>query len=196
MLEVIKRLQDDGATSAHIVLTDLYPNEMAARRIGKLHPAISYHPQPVDAGSVSDSLVGIRTMICSFHHMPLPVARRILQDAFEKRQPLLIYEISDNSHPKYLWWLAFPVNFLVALLITPFFRPFSWVRLFFTYVIPLLPLLIAWDGTTSNARTYTREDLQQLTKPFTAKDYTWEIQTLRQRPNPGTMLYLMGIPQR
>ena len=32
---------------------------------------------------------------------------------------------------------------------TPFVRPFRWSRLLFTYVIPLIPLLVLFDGTVS-----------------------------------------------
>ncbi|OJH40268.1 hypothetical protein BON30_14590 [Cystobacter ferrugineus] len=54
---------------------------------------------------------------------PPPVARRILQDAFEKRQALCVLEISDNSQPRWLWWTAIPAGVLMVLLLTPFIRP-------------------------------------------------------------------------
>ena len=64
--------------------------------------------------------------------------------------------------PAWLWWLAMPVGLLGAFFITPRIKPLSATQLVFTYVIPILPLLIAWDGAVSNARTYSQDDLRQL----------------------------------
>lgn len=146
----------------------------------------------MNAGEVDRNRKGLRTMVGSFHHMPPPVAKKILSDAFHARQPLLVFELSDNSAPKVLWWLSFPIGIPLVLLLTPFIRPFSLRQFFFTYVIPILPLLIAWDGSTSNARTYTEEDLRELTKDLQAPDYAWEVGRAKSPRIPGNMLYLIG----
>jgi hypothetical protein len=62
----------------------------------------------------------------------------------------------------------------------------------FTYVIPVLPICIAWDGAASNARTYTKGDLEEMLKDLQAPDYSWEIGTVRGKNSPGPMLYLLG----
>ncbi len=49
---------------------------------------------------------------------------------------------------------------LGALLVTPFIRPFRWSRLVFTYVIPVLPLLIVFDGIVSCLRVYSPDELR------------------------------------
>ncbi len=67
-------------------------------------------------------------------------------------------------------------------------------RLFFTYVIPILPLLIAWDGAVSNARTYSKADLQELLKGVKAKDYVWDIGHVKKPGYPSAMMYLLGLP--
>ena len=36
----------------------------------------------------------------------------ILKQAFDSRQGILVFEISDNSFPKWLWWIAIPVNII------------------------------------------------------------------------------------
>jgi hypothetical protein len=155
-----------------VTLTDLYPNTDAAARINAAGDAaqVRYHLSPVDAGRVPEALQGVRTMVCSFHHMPPPVARRILQDAFEKRQALCVLEVSDNSAPRWLWWTAIPVGVLMVLLLTLFIRPLRLRQVLLTYVLPVLSLLIAWDGAVSNARTYTEEDLRELLAGLEAPD--------------------------
>lgn len=186
-------LTDGRLTS--LTLTDKYPNLDAARSINRENGPIRYREQSVDAGDVPAELTGLRTMVGSFHHMPEPVARRILEGAFIARRPFCLYELSDNSAPKALWWAALPVNVLVVLFAMPFVRPVSLGQLFWTYVFPVLPPLIAWDGTTSNARTYTPDDLRELTKDLVAPDYTWEIGLTRKKGYPGNASYLLGLPR-
>ncbi len=193
MPTVARLLREKHGEPVQVTLSDLYPNREAAAVInGQGEGWLHYELQPVNAGQVEPERQGVRTMICSFHHMPPPVAKKILTDAFQKRQPLCIFEISDNSAPKALWWIAFPVGILLVLLVTPLVRPFTWRQFFFTYVIPILPLCIAWDGAASNARTYSEADLKDMLRDLTAPDYSWEIGTVRHRNNPSPMLYLLG----
>lgn len=197
MMDIAKRLRTEhGLARLRVTLTDLYPNRTAADRINAMSgTGVVYETQPVDAGNVAREMNGVRTMICSMHHMRPEVAKRILQDAFEKRQPMVVLEISDNSPPIFLWWLAIPFGVIATLLLTPFVRPLSFGQLFFTYVIPVLPLLIAWDGAVSNARTYTANDLAALTADLQSPDYHWEIGGLKKKGYPGAMPYLLGLPK-
>ncbi len=177
-----------------VTLTDLYPNDDVAREIRELvTPGLHYRTSPVDATSVDPDLVGVRTMICSLHHMRPELARKILGDAQRARQPFCAYEISDNSPPIWLWWLAIPINILVVLLLTPMVRPLTWRQIVFTYLIPLLPLFIAWDGAVSNARTYTVADMEELVAPIKSDGYTWEYGSLDGKM--GKKVYLLGYPQ-
>lgn len=197
MLTVFNRLrQRPGLESIRLIFTDLYPNKSFADTINaKNDPAIRYELSPVDAGDVKEKWSGLRTLICSMHHMRPAVARKILADAFHKRQPLLVFEISDNSAPKFLWWTAVPLGFLLVLVLTLAVRPLSFRHLFFTYVIPILPLFISWDGAVSNVRTYTQEDMAELLQGLESDEYTWEKGVIRKKGVPGGMLYLMGLPK-
>ncbi|MBM7118035.1 class I SAM-dependent methyltransferase [Archangium primigenium] len=197
LLPTTARLAADHGLRPSVTLTDLYPNTDAATRINAAGDSarVRYFPSPVDAGRVPDTLQGVRTVICGFHHMPPPVARRILQDAFEKRQALCVLEMSDNAHPRWLWWTAIPASILMVLLLTPFVRPLRLRQVLFTYALPVLPLIIAWDGAVSNARTYTEEDLRELLVGLAAPDYQWDIAHPRAPGAPATMLTLVGLPR-
>lgn len=194
MLEVFNLLKTDyGYTDLSITFTDLYPNQQAAKRINDKEGKVTYRTNSIDATSVPEDLKGVRSMICSFHHMNVEVAKDILSDAQEKKQPICIYEISDNSFPKWIWWIAFPINIFSVLFITPLVRPLTWQQIVFTYLIPVLPIIIAWDGAVSNARTYTLGDLDVLLEGIgESKTYTWEKGTLKGKG--GNKLYLLGHP--
>lgn len=193
---ILGKLEADHGLKPDVTLTDLYPNKRAASFWEKTHPRIRYSLTPVDAGRVPPELDGLRTMVCSFHHMPPPVARSILQDAYEKKRPLAIFEISDNAPPIALWWLPLLIMPLFVLVLTPWIRPLSWRQIVFTYLVPILPFLIAWDGAASNARTYTLDDMRELLKGLDGPDYAWELGTLSQRGYPAKLPYLVGLPTR
>lgn len=196
MLAVARELR---TTLPHLklTLTDLFPNREAVAAINGMNDAHTrYESAAVDAGDVGRSHEGVRTMICSLHHMRPPVARRILSDALQKRQPLCVFEVSDNAAPIWLWWLTIPVGILTTLVCTPLVRPLTAKQLFFTYIIPIFPLLIAWDGAISNMRTYTPDDMRELLDGLDSPDYDWEVGRLTKPRYPGTMLYLLGLPKK
>jgi hypothetical protein len=194
MLEVFATLKGppQGANLT-LLLTDLYPDEEVAAQLNNSHtPGLSYHLAPVNAAAVTAELVGVRTMVGSFHHMPPDIARRILANAQASQQPICIYEISDNSLPTLLWWIPLPMIFLISLFITPFARPLTWKQVIFTYLLPIIPICFAWDGAVSNARTYTLEDLNILISGLETENYTWEKGRLTGWANT---LYLLGLPK-
>ncbi|WP_114783389.1 hypothetical protein [Botryobacter ruber] len=195
MFEVFRILKDKYQfTNLTLMLTDLYPDKETAKRVNSgLNPGITYLAKPVDATNIDPGLTGVRTMVCSMHHMKPEVARAILKDALVNRQPICVFEISDNSYPVWLWWVALPFNFVTALFLTPLARPLTWRQLVFTYLVPVIPLFFAWDGAVSNARTYTLDDMDELLKGLTAEDYHWEKGRIEGR---SKKLYLLGLPLR
>jgi hypothetical protein len=84
---------------------------------------------------------------------------------------------------------------LGVLLFTPFIRPFRWSRLFWTYVIPLVPLMVWWDATVSCLRTYTPDELREMVAHLGVDDYTWDVGVVRVALPQASMTYLMGTPK-
>jgi hypothetical protein len=193
MLAVAENLKGEyELKNLSLTLTDLYPNRDLANQINRQpNLGISYVTNPIDATNVPSDLIGVRTMICSFHHMKPDTARNILVNAKESKQPICIYEISDNSLPTFLWWVALPLNFIMAFLITPFVRPLTFTQLAFTYLIPIIPIFFAWDGAVSNVRTYTMKDLDVLLQGLSSDDYRWEKGIITGK---AKKIYLLGFP--
>ena len=193
MLQVFQTLKSEPETAnLKLTLTDLYPNvEAAAQLNNRQIPDLNYRLTPVNAAEVTAELAGVRTLVGSFHHMRPDTARRILENAQASRQPICIYEISDNSFPTALWWVSLPMVFVMCLFITPLVRPLTWKQLVFTYLLPIIPICFAWDGAVSNARTYTLEDLAQLLAGLETEQYKWEKGRITGRANK---LYLLGLP--
>ncbi len=179
--DLLKRNYDVRA-----ILTDLYPNQ----NLG-LDPRIRWLLEPVDATHVPPKLTGVRTMFSAFHHFRPDAARAILRDAFEHRRAICIFESGSGTLLGIAGMLGVP---LVVLALMPLARPFRWTYLLFTYLVPLTPLIILWDGIVSMLRIYSTEQMQKLTVDLQAPDYLWDAGHIRIPGIPGGLPYLVGRP--
>ena len=176
----------------HVSLTDKQPNREAFERAHEASEGrIDFVEAPVDATRVPGHLDRVRTLFTSFHHFRPNAAREILQDAVNNRVPIGIFEFTDRTVLSFLAMLFSP---LLALVVVPFLRPFSWRRLFSCLPLPLLPLVIAWDGFVSNLRTYTVAELDALVADVEGTDYVWESGKIDQGPIVPPVTYLIGWP--
>jgi hypothetical protein len=167
--------------TVQVTLTDRFPNAAAT--------SLGYWPEPVDARHVPRVLIGIRTMFASFHHFAPADAQRILRDAFEHRLPICVFEATSQTGALTAILIPF-----VVLALTPRVRPLSWTQIVFTYLIPILPLLIFWDGLVSHLRTYSVAELGELTRDLASADYCWQIGKLNPPGTPFEVPYLIGRP--
>ena len=190
MLESFEKLKESNQ-NLKLYLSDLYPNETAIHRVSKVK-GVHYKKEPVDVCQQNHPLGGLRTLICSFHHLKPKQAQKVLQSAINAKEPILIYEISDNSLPIWLWWISIPFTFLSTFFISLAVRPFTFNRFLFTYILPIYPLFIAWDGAVSNARTYTEKDLNELLSNCNIKEYNFEIGKIKGKMS--SQIYLIGKP--
>jgi hypothetical protein len=172
-----------------VVLTDLFPSGSGRRRIAG-HAGLTYLEKPVDATRVPPDLDGTRTLFDGLHHFRPDAAGRILADAARARAPIGAFEISRRQA---LPLLTSPLILLAVLLVTPILRPFSWRRLVFTYLVPLLPLAIWWDGVVSNLRAYSMRELEELTRELNGPGYGFETGELS--AGPVTITWLAGRPR-
>ena len=145
----------------------------------------------MDATRVPDELVGFRTLFSAFHHFRPEQARTILADAVRKRQGIAIFEGTYHSALAMLLMLLVP---LMVVLMTPFIRPFRWSRLFWTYLIPVVPLVSLFDGLVSCLRTYSVQELRELTEGLETKNFQWEIGEVKSTAGPIPITYLIGVP--
>jgi hypothetical protein len=194
MPEVVRALADEQEIQAGALLTDRYPSGAhAAEAREKPTGRVDFHPDPVDATHVPADLHGARTLFLSFHHFRPEPARKILADAVRAGSGIAIFELTERRLISMLG--AVPGIPIMVLLLTPFIRPFQWSRLLFTYLLPILPLLIFWDGLVSHLRTYSVEELEQLVAELDAPDWHWDVRRERLPGMPAACTSLVGYPR-
>jgi hypothetical protein len=191
--QLSKELSLQDKKNIRIVLTDLYPNINAYRYLSdKSKGTITYSEKSVNAAKVNTELKGVRTIFSGFHHFDERTAKSILKDAVKNTAGICIF---DGGNRNIL--MAAGAIFLHPVLFffcTPFFRPFRWSRIIFTYLIPLIPLCTMWDGMVSIMRLYTPEKLMQLAEE-TSGDYHWSAGKKQCRFGLK-VTYLTGYPLR
>jgi hypothetical protein len=192
-LKLSRRLHGNHHSSLRILLTDKYPNLGAfqsASAASQNH--ISFHSAPVDATDVPHELHGFRTMFTSFHHFQPEEARAILQNAVDANQGIGIFEVTRRAPS------AIALMFLWALLtflLTPWIRPFRWSRLPCTYVLPIIPFVLLFDGVVSCLRSYRPHELREIIAKLSATEYHWEMGERVNLTSEFPIAYLIGYPR-
>ena len=185
-------LEQQGYVPIDIWLTDRFPPARALdpERIGSQN-RIHFHPAPVDAMAAPANLNGFRTLFTSFHHFRPQEARAILQDAVNKREGIGIFEVPRRCFLTMLLVFAMPI---AALILVPFIRPFKWSRFLWTYLIPVIPAVLWFDGIVSCIRTYSPRELGELIAGLSENNYRWEIGETRGSLFSVPVTYLIGCP--
>jgi hypothetical protein len=176
----------------HVVLTDLYPNLSALEAVTNTAPSvIEVRREPIDALHVPDHLRGVRTQFLSLHHFQPDQVRSIFENAIQAGQPIAVFEFQERTPAQVIQFVLSP---LIVLLLSMTIRPFSLKRFFFTYLVPLVPLLVMWDGVVSVLRTYTPEEVWQIIESIPASQaYTWDVELCKQ--GQMTIFHAIGWPK-
>lgn len=190
--DLVRRVPAVGGPAVRVRLCDLYPNQAAfARLVRRSDGRITAETASVDATAVPARLAGFRTLFTALHHFPPDTARAILADAVLHGRGIGVFEITRRTPLDLVGMLFLP---LIALLVTPFIRPFRWDRLFWTYLVPVVPLAVWFEGTVSCLRSYTPRELRDMVAGLDG--YQWEIGAVWSPPLITFMTYLIGTPKR
>jgi len=187
--ELLGQLRERGV-EARAIMTDLYPNLPAFERARAASGGrLGFEPEPVDARRVPERLRGARTLFNAFHHFRPHEARAILADAAERGAPILVAEFPHRSAMGLLGVLTTPP---ATVVLTPFVRPITAKRLFWTLVVPVAPAVMLFDGVVSALRSYRAEELLDLARGLGGDGYLWEAGETRGRV--GVITWLAGRP--
>jgi hypothetical protein len=190
--ELLPALRRAGA-DVSVCLTDLYPNVPALAKISKEVPGVRFEPEPVSALDVPGRLTGFRTLFTSFHHFRPEEARAILASAVRAGQGIAVFEATSRAPRVLGMMLGVP---LAVWVLTPFVRPFRWSRLFWTYLVPVVPAAMLFDGAVSCLRIYTPDELRAMAREAGGEAFDWEAGTEYPPGSPVPIPYLIGTPRQ
>ena len=175
-----------------VLLTDKFPN-LACFDSNQSHGdnGVDYFPQSVDAEAIPSSFCGFRTFFNCFHHFPPDRARRILCSAAAQGEGIAIFEVPERSWRGICSTILMPLG---AIALLPSACPFRLSTLFWTYMIPVIPFVMWFDGLVSCLRAYAPDELRAMAPAVSA--YTWKSGTLRDRFSPVSVTYLIGYAEK
>ena len=186
----LSSLLEERSPKTEVLLTDYFPNKNRFNQFNNNTLNLKYLEEPIDARDVPPSLQGLRTLFLVFHHFRPKDALRILQNSVNANQPIAIIEGQERSVQSIIGMIFSPVT---LFLITPLIKPFKFSRIIFTYIIPILPLLVFWDGVVSCLRTYSPAELRTLIEGLEGgAKFEWTVGQVKS--GPSRITYLVGVP--
>jgi hypothetical protein len=156
--ETLARLVEQKRVKVAVDVSDLRPDAERYKELARAFPAtIHAHLEPVNL--LEQPLSGepsVVVMSAVFHHVPHARRRQMLEVL--SRHRVLIFESVTRTVPS---MVGCAIGFLPALA-TPlyFFSTPSgrWRRFLWCWLIPVAPLMVAWDGVVSCLRCWTEEE--------------------------------------
>ena len=140
---------------SHLILSDKFPTDL------KLDDdKISYDKISTDVLEMEFKHGTYYTMFNAFHHFTDAEKIKIVQKIQNSGSGAFIVEILEPT--VFCLLKIFFTTTVGSLLLTPFIRPFSLKRLFFTYIFPVNILTISFDGILSVFKSRSVKQYQKL----------------------------------
>ncbi|KAJ3004437.1 hypothetical protein HKX48_001228 [Thoreauomyces humboldtii] len=153
-----------GTKQIDFYMTDLFPDVEAWKKAVTGRRTLKYIEDAVDATSPPDhvrSMSAFRAFFLSFHHFDDVLAKRVVKSSMASGDGFGIFELQERSLPSLLSLLMLPLFSVIVTLITPSLRS-SPAHMFFTFVCPIVPVIVFVDGVTSALRTRTPAEVLKM----------------------------------
>jgi len=167
-----------------LILSDKFPHPRAIS-----DSRITYSSRSLDVRDMTFEAECTYTMFNAFHHFSDKEKYEIVNKISSCGSSAFFVEILQPR-----WDYVFKVLFastVGVVLFSPFVQPFSFLRLFFTYVIPINVLLIAYDGILSVIKS---RSVNQYNKLFARLSHKVKITRLSNNLMPLVLIQIEAEP--
>lgn len=164
LMRMVSQLDCEKAKSLSYTMSDLNPFPEFVTKVNVEAPNnFTYIETSVDAANHKPQDGQAVVFINSFHHLPPKVAHYVIKNNLENGNEMLILEYVRNNLLAYFSMLG---GVLIVLLTAPFVSKLKHLPLtiLFTYIIPLFPLMMLWDGLISCRRAYSSKFFDNIVK--------------------------------
>ncbi|KAL9014441.1 MAG: hypothetical protein Q9173_000923 [Seirophora scorigena] len=211
---------DPSSSSVDFILTDLFPHIPSWKRACSTSAHLHYIPAPINACCTPANMLSLtrppllllagssssqeqkksgekkkpfHLFSLAFHHFPDPLARLVLRDALAASAGFAVLELQARDLPSLLTMLLLAP----ALWLSSWYRFWGdWTHLFFTYAVPLVPLVVVLDGLVSCLRTRTPEEVLALMEGVAGTE-GWRFESGREAHTwpTGEVNWFVGIKE-
>lgn len=194
MIKILRNI-NGSADNYQALVCDKFPHQQSMREIAKLSGGkVEYIPESVDILTIKQVPEGIRTIFSGIHHFDETTIKSFIRSAIEQHSGVAFFDYTKRT----LFHIIVPPLLVPGMVwgVTPFIQPFSWRRLLFTYIIPVLPLLVMVDGCISNWKSYSPIEFSAMVDEFSDCNYEWQIGEKRSLFGTCPITYLVGYPKK
>lgn len=167
---------------SRLKLTDKFPSVLSMN-----DDEIYYDMQIADVLEMEFQPGTYYTMFNAFHHFSDQEKVMIAQEIQNSGSSAFIVEILEPS--AFCLLKIFFTTTIGTLVLTPFIRPFSLKRLFFTYIIPINLITITFDGIVSVLKSRSVKQYHDL---FANNKHGIQVSQLRNGLNPLIVIQIIG----
>jgi ubiquinone/menaquinone biosynthesis C-methylase UbiE len=178
-------LQQQTGNSYSTLLTDKFPSQIISL------PPIAYHPASINALKINPKNDTLYSMYNAFHHFSTKEQTQLIENIVQNNSSIIIVEILTPSI--YSFASVLFAGTLLQCIITPFIKPFSIKRLFFTYILPINIFTVVYDGIISVLRSKSSRQYKTFVNKIHTINYNMEVQPIKTWK--GTLICIKIYPK-
>jgi hypothetical protein len=168
-----------------LLLTDKYPDE---HFVNNAH--VIYSKENIDVLQMQTVEIALYTMFNAFHHFNKAQQKAIVKKMMSNNSAFIIAEILEPGLFNAL--KIFFTGTVLQIFAAPFIKPFSFARLFFTYIIPVNLFTVTYDGIISVLRSKTEKQYRELVNGLASNNFAITVHKINNWK--GNLVYIKGAP--
>ena len=177
---IFEEAKGRNLTLPKIVASDLFPQIESWQDLQKKwgENRLDFIANPVSATDKLPEGTKVCSLFSAFHHFRPETARQILSSTLSQTDALVIGEVtSRRAFEFFLMILSFP-----AMLFFPIFvGKFSWRRLLWCTLLPIVTFIVIFDGAVSVLRTYSPDEICEMIPYELKQKYECRVSILTRR---------------
>lgn len=179
-------IQKNASTQIHFTLSDLYPDSVS----DEVKKWVNIQNKPLNLLEFQPEQGKQYTLFNAFHHFTPEQQFQLIKKMKASKSGCIIAEVLEPSLLSFIQvtLAAFVVQPLMAWAI----RPFSFLRIITTYIVPIQLITVAWDGWLSVLKSKSSKGYQKLLGSLTDKEYSIEIKRIPQLQ--GNLIVIIAKP--
>lgn len=179
-------LQKNATHQIHYTLSDLYPDSVS----NEVKKQVEVEPASLDLNKFQPLNGKQYSLFNAYHHFSSAQQKQLIKKMKEAKASCIIAEVLEPS------LLSFIQVTLAAFIVQPLtawtIRPFSFLRMITTYLIPVQLFTVAWDGWLSVIKSKNVNQYKELLSEFIDNQYSIKVRRIQKLQ--GNLIVIIAQP--
>ena len=179
-------LQKNATHQIHYTLSDLYPDSVS----NEVKKQVEVEPASLDLNKFQPLNGKQYSLFNAYHHFSSAQQKQLIKKMKEAKASCIIAEVLEPS------LLSFIQVTLAAFIVQPLtawtIRPFSFLRMITTYLLPVQLVTVAWDGWLSVIKSKNINQYKELLSEFIDNQYSIEVRRIQKLQ--GNLIVIIAQP--